>query len=329
SKLILNFLQIQPKVAKSPEKGISDSQIRRILEDNTKTLDSLDRKTHTISNTQKGIESKLKTIARDLSEIEIIENGIKQLEKLTADNFKTTAQGIKNLTSSIKSAEDRTDRAILGLSRTQQEIKQVLIQVDANQNKYELVINDVAKSVQERLGGLDALLKQGVLKELVNLGQSAKKLENSQKHIENKIGYLDELAALSSITANKVQLLEQGLRSLNVSQQLQLSAISETVQQVGSTTWQIDNKLGVLLSTQKNIERGLEECKKCHRHPGKDHHDAQREHEDSYGDLSYAPEYRHKEAAKPSSNSEHSSDYSNSNAEEASYLYQLWYGKDQ
>ncbi|XP_062142012.1 uncharacterized protein LOC133850065 isoform X1 [Drosophila sulfurigaster albostrigata] len=344
---------LPPRTTKAPEKGVSDPKIIRILEDNSKKLDILDRNTHTISNTQKGIENKLKAIARDLSEIEHIEDDLKKLEKLTADNFKSTAQGVKNLTNNIKSAEDRTDRAILGLSRTQQEIKQVLIQVDANQNKYEADLNNVAKSVHDHLDGLDSVLKQSVLKELVNLNQAAKKLENSQKHIENKIGYLDELAALTGITANKVQLLEQGVRSLNVSQQLQLSAISETVHQVGSTTWQIDNKLGVLLSTQKNIERGLEECKKCQRHPApepyhepkqyedsygepKQHEDSYAEpkqHEDSYAEPRYAPEYGRKEPSKSSSssssNSEYGSDYSNSNAEEASYLYQLWYGKDQ
>ncbi|XP_034474082.1 uncharacterized protein LOC117781435 [Drosophila innubila] len=306
------------------EKELGDSQILFMLEDNNKTLENLDKKAHGISNTQKGIESKLKSIGQELAVIGHVEDGLKKLETLTANNLKTTTDGIMNLTSTMYSAGNRTDRAINGLVRSQQEIKLVLIQVDANQSKYERDLNEVAKSVHNHIAGLDTLLKQSVLKELVTLGQTAKKLESSQKHIERKIGYLDELAALGGITANKVQLLEQGLRSLNISQQLQLSAIGETVHQVGSTTWQIDNKLGVLLSTQKNIERALEECKKCRRHHyGKDHYDEPKQPQEHYADPSY--DYGHKDTPKSSLRSDYGS---YSNAEETSSDYQLWYGKD-
>ncbi|KAL7740429.1 hypothetical protein ACLKA6_013223 [Drosophila palustris] len=315
----------QITTSQTTEKKLDESQITRILKDNSKTLDNLEKKADSIGNTQKGIESKLKSIGQELRGIQNVEEGLKKLEKLTENNLKTTVEGLKNLTSTVNSAGNRADLAISSLGKAQQEIKQVLIQVDANQSKYERNLNGVAKSVHDHIAALDTLLKQSVLKELVTLGQTAKKLESSQKKIENKIGYLDELAALSAITANKVQLLEQGLRSLNISQQHQLSAIGKTVHQVGSTTWQIDNKLGVLLSTQKNIERALEECKNCQRHHGKDHYNVPKPSQEHYADPSY--EYGHKDMSKTSSGSDYGSSYSN--AEEASYLYQLWYGKDQ
>lgn len=237
--------------------------IRRILDENTKVLRQLDNKAESIGNSQKGIENKLRLLGQDVAGIGRLEDGLKKLELTTAANFHQTANGIKNLTTSIRAAENKTDRAILNLTRGQLDIKQLIVKVDADQNKHERSLDQAAKSLNLRLAGLDNLLKQSVLKEIVALVQVAKKLEQSQRHIENKVGHLDELTALSGITANKVQQLEHGLRSINSTQQRQLAAIGQTVQQVGASTWQIDNKLGVLLSTQKNIERALVECKKC------------------------------------------------------------------
>lgn len=250
--------------------GSIDSHIISILEANTRALDGLELKAQGISNSQKGIEGKLKNIAQELSVIGDLEDGLKKLDVSSIKNFQFVASGLRNLTASIRAGEDRTDRAILGVSRTQQEIKQVLIQVDAKQNKYERDLSAVTKSVQQSLSALDNILKQSVLQELVSLGQTAKKLEQSQRHIENKIGYLDELTALSGITANKVQLLSQGVQSLNATQEHRLAAIGQAVHEAGAATWQIDSKLGVLLSTQKSIEHALNECKEKqqhHQHP--------------------------------------------------------------
>lgn len=250
--------------------GPIDLQIIRILEANTRALDGLEHKAQSISNSQKGIEGKLKNIAQELSVIGELEDGLKKIDASSIKNFQLVASGLRNLTADIRAGENRTDRAILGVSRTQQEIKQVLIQVDAKQNKYERDLSAVSKSVEQSLSGLDKLLKQNVLQELVSLGQTAKKLEQSQRHIENKIGYLDELTALSGITANNVQLLSQGVQSLNATQEHRLAAIGQAVHEAGAAAWQIDSKLGVLLSSQKSIVHALNECKEKkqhHQHP--------------------------------------------------------------
>ncbi|TDG42737.1 hypothetical protein AWZ03_010843 [Drosophila navojoa] len=297
----------------------SNAGIRRILDENTKVLRQLDNMAQGISNSQKGIEGKLRLLGQDVAGIERLEDGLKKLELSTAANFHLTAHGIRNLTSSIRAAENKTDWALLNLARGQQDIKQLISKVDANQNKQERSLDQAAKSVTLRLSALDNLLKQSVLKEVVALVQVAKKLEQSQRQIENKVGHLDELTALSGLTASKVQQLEHGMRSINSTQQRQLAAIGHTIEHVGASTWQIDNKLGVLLSTQKNIERALVECKKCfpsHKQPEHPH--------DRWEQPGYIS-YDHKEVNKPSSK-----EYENSydHADETSYLYQLWYGKD-
>ncbi|KRG03777.1 uncharacterized protein LOC6578109 [Drosophila mojavensis] len=297
----------------------SNASIRRILDENTKVLRQLDNKAQGISNSQKGIEGKLRLLGQDVAGIERLEDGLKRLELSTAANFHLTAHGIRNLTASIRAAENKTDWALLNLARGQQDIKQLISKVDANQNKHEHSLDQATKSVTLRLSALDNLLKQSVLKEVVALVQVAKKLEQSQRLIENKVGHLDELTALSGLTASKVHQLEHGLRSINSTQHRQLAAIGHTVEHVGASTWQIDNKLGVLLSTQKNIERALVECKKCfpsHKQPESPH--------DRWQQPGYIS-YDHKEANKPSSK-EYESSYDH--ADEASYLYQLWYGKD-
>lgn len=257
-----------------------DSQIIRILEANTRALDGLELKAQSISFSQKGIEGKLGNIAQELSVIGDLEDGLKKIDALSIKNFQLVASGLRNLNASIRAGEDRTDRAIYGVSRTQQEIKQVLIKVDAKQSKYESDLSAVTKSVQQSLSGLDNLLKQSVLRELVSLGQTAKKLEQSQRLIENKIGYLDELTALSGITANNVQLLSQGVQSLNATQEHRLAAIGQAVHEAGAATWQIDSKLGVLLSTQKHIEHALNECKQKQQH-----------HQHAYGPAPKQPSY--------------------------------------
>ncbi|EDW57521.1 desmoplakin [Drosophila virilis] len=318
----------QAAVAKHVEHGQNPNNdpIRRILEENTEVLQKLDIKAHSISNSQKGIENKLRLLGQDVAGIGRLEDGLKKLERVSESNFQQTANGIKILSASIRAAENRTDRAIVSLARGQQDIKQVLVKVDANQNRYERNLDQVAKSVHQHLSGLDNLLKQSVLKELVALVQLAKKLDHAQRHIEGKVNHLDELTALSSITANKVQHLELGLRSVNSTQQRQLAAIGQTVQQVGATTWQIDNKLGVLLSTQKNIERALVECKKCYREPEHKDHVKLPEHPQEHWEQPAYINYEHKDQHKTPSKPDYDSGYAN--ADEASYLYQLWYGKD-
>lgn len=273
----------------STESNSDDYQIRRILEENTQAVNRLELKANSISNTQKGIEGKLKNIAQELNVIGYLEDGLKKIDEATVKNFQLTASGLRNLTNAIAGSENRTNRAILGVSRTQQEIKQVLIQVDSKQNQYELDLNAATKSVQQNLSALDNLLKRSVLKELVSLGQTAKKLEQSQRQIENKIGYLDELTALSAITANKVQLLEQGVQSLNDTQLAKLACIGQAIHEVGATSWQIDSKLAVLLSTQKQIEGALDEYKKDKQHQQDSYESAPQQ--PSYSDSGYISDY--------------------------------------
>lgn len=279
----------EDKSGGSTDRTSGESQIRRNLEENTQAVNRLELKANSISNTQKGIEEKLKNIAKELNVIGGLENGLKKIDAANVKNFQLTASGLRNLTNSILGSENRTNQAILGVSRTQQEIKQVLIQVDAKQNQYEVDLNAATKSIQQNLSALDNLLKRSVLRELVSLGQTAKKLEQSQRHIENKIGYLDELTALSAITVNKVQLLEQGVHSLNETQLAKLAAIGQTVNEVGATTWQIDSKLGVLLSTQKKIEGALIECKK-HKEDQQNSYEAALQ-QPSYSDSGYISDY--------------------------------------
>ncbi|XP_064549138.1 uncharacterized protein LOC135435842 isoform X2 [Drosophila montana] len=307
-----------------PGENPSNAPIRRILEENNEALQKLDIQAHSISNSQKGIENKLRLLGQDVAGIGRLEDGLKKLERVSESNFQQTANGIRNLAASIRAAENRTDRAIVSLGRGQQDIKQVLVKVDANQNRYERNLDQVARSVHQHLSSLDNLVKQSVLKELVALVQLAKKLDHAQRHIEGKVNHLDELTALSSITANKVQHLEQGLRSINSTQQRQLAAIGQTVQQVGATTWQIDNKLGVLLSTQKNIERALVECKKSQ--PEHKDHPKLPEHPQEHWEQPAFVTYENKDQHKTPSKPDYDSGYTN--ADEASYLYQLWYGKD-
>ncbi|EDW03194.1 uncharacterized protein LOC6561633 [Drosophila grimshawi] len=299
---------------------LSTAQILRHLVENSETLQQIDSKTLGVSNSQKGIEQKLSLLGQDVAEIARLEDNLKKLVPCIAGKSQLTDNNIKTLTSSLHDAENRTVRAIDTLSRGQLDIKQGLTKADQNQKRHDLNLDQLGKSVHQRLNGLDNLVKQMVLKELVTLGQASKKLEQGQKLIESKVVHLDELAALSSITANKVYQLEQGLRSINSTQQYQLAAIGQNMQQLGATTWQIDNKLGVLLSTQKNIERAVVECKKCQpQHMDRNPH----EH---WQQPQFPQVYEHKDAQKTPVKTEYETSYAN--ADEASYLYQLWYGKD-
>ncbi|XP_017855130.1 uncharacterized protein LOC108608310 [Drosophila busckii] len=296
--------------------GAQIFQIVSLLESNGRSLNSLERRSDSISQSQKGIEVKLQLIGQDVVGISRVEEALKRLDLATASNFRSTASDIRNVTASIKEAETRTDRSIGNLARGQQEIKVVLAKVDANQIRNDRTLNEVARSVQNSIAGLDNLLKQTVLRELLALVQSAKKLEQSQRHIESKVMQIDQLAALTSITANKVNQLDQGIRALNNTQQQQLNGIGQILHKVGTTSWQIDHKLGVLLSSQKNIERALEDCKK-----------SQAPHKNYHAEPQAPHKNYHAEPQPPKSL--YDSAYEDTSYEDTSYLHQLWYGKDQ
>ncbi|KAH8404929.1 hypothetical protein KR222_010673 [Zaprionus bogoriensis] len=282
-------------IASGGEEKYGSDSLSAKLEEINQALHGLDVTAYSISNVQKGIEGKLKHIGQEVQVIGQLEDVLSQLDAQTANNFQLIARGIGNLTASIKAGENRTEGAIRGVGYVQEQIKQVLIQVDAKQGKYEANLNEVSHAVQRNLAGLDNLLKQSVLRQLLLLEQNSKSMEQTQRRIEHKIGYLDELAALSGITANKVQLLEQGVQSLNATQQRELASIGQAVHEVGATTWQIDSKLGALLSAQKNIERALDECKK-----------SQPQHKNAYETVQHKDNYA---PPQPYSDSSYIADY--------------------
>ncbi|XP_068146978.1 myosin-11-like [Drosophila tropicalis] len=290
-----------------------DHEILELLKKGDEELRKLNHKVHDLSNSQKGIEVKIKQQREQLEGITRLEEGLVKIQNDTAHSFQLTASGVKNLTANIRSFEAKNDKALQNLGKVELQIKEVIGKVDANQNKYENDIKGVSKSVEKRLDDLNKLLKQSIIEKLVSLDRTAKKLESTQKNIEQKALYLDELNELAGRANYKVDHLEQSLQQLNYTQNQRLTGISVSVHEVEVGVGHLDKKLAELLGNQQIIERILKDCNKW-KHPNKPSNPQniwtppQPDYGQSFGfqqeQVSYA------------------------SAEEAAYLHKLWYGKD-
>ncbi|EDW77255.2 uncharacterized protein Dwil_GK18185 [Drosophila willistoni] len=290
-----------------------DREILEILKKGDEELRKLNHKVHDLSNSQKGIEDKIKQQRDQLEGIVRLEEGLVKIQNDTAHSFQLTASGVKNLTANIRSFEAKNDKALQNLGKVELQIKEVIGKVDANQNKYENEIKGVSKSVEKHLDDLSKLLKQSVVEKLVSLDRTAKKLESTQKNIEQKALYLDELNELAGRANYKADQLEQGLQQLNYTQNQRLTGIAVSVHEVEVGVGHLDRKLVELLGNQQIIEKILKDCAKW-KHPNKPSNPEniwappQPDYSPSYG-------FQQKEVSYASS-------------EEASYLHKLWYGKD-
>ncbi|BFF94078.1 uncharacterized protein DMAD_11795 [Drosophila madeirensis] len=299
------------------DKSGGDRKIVRILTGISDQLEALDHKAIEVIKHQKGFEHKLKDQREQIVGLVRLEAGLVKLEQDTTDSFKLTATGVRNLTAIVKSSQSQNENAIRNLVKVENEIKRALRKVDAVENNHQEELSKVTKSVDKHLGEIEQLLKQGVIKELVSLDRKAKGLQQQQRNIEAKVVYLDELNALTSRANRKVDHLEQGLRSLNYTQAESLAGIEKIILAVHGDNSHIEHKLGALLSNQKNIERGLEVCKrKQHLHPGPGNGKP-------HTGYTPVPVHHSQPRQKPQ---EYQTSYATN--EETEYLYKLWYGKD-
>ncbi|XP_001356258.3 uncharacterized protein [Drosophila pseudoobscura] len=300
-------------VAVEQEEKSGDRKIVRILTEISAQLETLDIKATDVIKHQKGFEHKLKDQRDQIEGIVRLEAGLLKLEQDTVNSFQLTATGVRNLTAIINSSHSQNEKAIRNLGKVEIDIKRALGQVDAVQNKHEQELNKVAKSVDRHLEEIEQLLKQSVIREIVSLDRKAKGLQHQQRNIEAKVVYLDELNALTSRANQKVDQLQQGLRSLNYTQAESLDGIEKVILAVQGGSSQIDHKLGALLRNQKNIESTLDVCKRGHYA-----HTGNKKPQDRWSSA-----HQSQPRQKPT---EYETSYATE--EEAEYLYKLWYGKE-
>ncbi|XP_017050540.2 uncharacterized protein LOC108094468 [Drosophila ficusphila] len=273
----------------------------------------------TVKNVQKGIEEKFKHQRDEIDLIAALEVALSQLETKVHSSFDATASGVRNLTEIIRAVQSQNERSIQNLTNAEVDIRRVIGQFDVDQDKYEKILDALAASVKSQLAGIQQLIGQAVIGELIGLDNKAKVLQVQQRNIIGQVGHLEELNALANRANRKVNQLEWGLVALNRTQSENLNIIENTVHGVQVTSSQIDLKLGALLDNQKNIEKSLENCKR------KNPPDHKPQHGSTHPEPS--PNHQYKPEVKPEVNPGYESSYASQ--EEAEQLYKLWYNKGQ
>lgn len=210
----------------------------------------------------KGIEEKFRHQRDEIERIEGLETTLVKLETGILDSINITAAGVGNLTAFIEAAQAQNDQAIQNLTRVDGEIRNVLSDVEANQNKYEKDLDQVAASINTHLSEIEQLLRDAIVGGLTDLDHKTLILQQQQQEINGQVGHVQELNGLARQANYKLQQLECGLTKLNSSQTESLNTIKGSVIGIQVSSSQIDQKIGILLDNQKNIEKSLGGCSK-------------------------------------------------------------------
>lgn len=210
----------------------------------------------------KGIEEKFRHQRDEIERVEGLETTLAKLETGILDSINVTAAGVGNLTAFIEAAQAQNDQAIQNLTKVDGEIRNVLGDVEANQNKYEKDLDLVAASINTHLSEIEQLLREAIVGELIGLDHKTLILQQQQQEINGQVGNIQELSGLAGKANHKLQQLECGLTKLNSSQSESLNTIKGSVIGIQVASSQIDQKIGILLDNQKNIEKSLGGCAK-------------------------------------------------------------------
>ncbi|XP_068140187.1 uncharacterized protein MCAP_0864-like [Drosophila tropicalis] len=239
-----------------------DREIQEILKKGGEELKKLNHEVRDLANLQKGIEDKIKKQLDQVKGITRLEEDLVKLQNDTAHSFQLTASGVKNLTASIRSFEVKNNEALQNLNKSELQIKEVIVKVDANQNIHKNELKNVSKTVEKHLKDLSNSLKESISRELVSLEKTAKTMKLTQKNIDYKVLHLSELSDLTGRANYKVDELEQSLQLVNNTQTQRLADISQYVLKVDVGAEHLSKKLVQLLSNQKSIEKNLNDCTK-------------------------------------------------------------------
>ncbi|EDV32038.2 uncharacterized protein Dana_GF14239 [Drosophila ananassae] len=264
----------------------------------------------------KGIEEKFRHQRDEIERIEGLETTLVKLETGILDSINITAAGVGNLTAFIEAAQAQNDQAIQNLTTVDGEIRNVLSDVEANQNKYEKDLDQVAASINTHLSEIEQLLRDAIVGGLTDLDHKTLILQQQQQEINGQVGHVQELNGLARQANYKLQQLECGLTKLNSSQTESLNTIKGSVIGIQVSSSQIDQKIGILLDNQKNIEKSLGGCSKWRPYEQK----GDKSHE-VWTHPEHVSEYKPHQEHKPKFETTYPSE------EEATYLYKLWYGK--
>lgn len=251
----------------------SEKEAIAILKKNNEQVGKLIHIAHDVNGKTKSFEEKIKVLRAEIERIAELDKVLIKLEEKVVRSFQNTSAGLENLTAIVTATQSRNEQAIQNLTKVELEVRSALGQVDANQNKYEEDLNQVAASITTHLAEIDQLLRKAVIKELVGLDNKAKVLHQQQRSIDSQVGHLHELSALASRANLKINQLECGLTSLNNTQSKSLNSIESTARGIQVATHQIDDKLTVLLNNQKNIDKTLQNCKHRHQQPNPKPHE--------------------------------------------------------
>ncbi|KAH8335945.1 hypothetical protein KR074_009574 [Drosophila pseudoananassae] len=264
----------------------------------------------------KGIEEKFRHQRDEIERIEGLETTLVKLETGVLDSINITAAGVGNLTSFIAAAQAQNDQAIQNLTKVDGEIRNLVGDVETNQNKYEKDLDLVAASINTQLSEIEQVLRQAIVGDLIGLDHKALILQQQQQEINSQVGNIQELNGLAGQANYKLQQLECGLTKLNSSQAESLSTIKGSVIGIQVTSSQIDQKIGILLDNQKNIEKSLSGCSKWRPYEPKT---------DKAHEVWTHPEH----VSGYQSPQEHKTKFETTypSEEESAYLYKLWYGK--
>ncbi|KAH8255317.1 hypothetical protein KR038_000911 [Drosophila bunnanda] len=294
----------------------SEAEAVKVLKKSNEEVEKLVRIALDVNHKSKSFEEKIKILRDEIERIAELDKVLIKLEEKVVESFQDTSAGLTNLTAIVTATQNRNEQAIQNLTKVELEVRSALGQVDVNQNKYEKNLNELGTSINTHLAEIEQILKQAIIKELIGLDGKVKVLHRQQRNIDGQLGHLDELSGLADRANLKLSQLECGLTTLNSTQTKSLNSIENTVRGVQVATFQIDQKLGILLHNQKNIDKTLEDCKHRHQPHQKPH--------EIWTHSGYASDHKSQPEHKPGyQQSSHVSE------EEAEYLYKLWYGKGQ
>nr|XP_017108859.2 uncharacterized protein LOC108133437 [Drosophila bipectinata] len=264
----------------------------------------------------KGIEEKFRHQRDEIERIEGLEATLVKLETGVLDSINITAAGVGNLTSFIAAAQAQNDQAIQNLTKVDGEIRNLVGDVETNQNKYEKDLDQLAASINTHLSEIEQVLREAIVGDLVGLDHKALILQQQQQEINGQVGNIQELNDLAGQANYKLQQLECGLTKLNSSQSESLNTIKGSVIGIQIASSQIDQKIGILLDNQKNIEKSLGGCSKWRPYEPK----TDKAHE-VWTHPEHVSGYQSHHEHKPKFETTYPSEG------ESSYLYKLWYGK--
>jgi len=206
------------------------------------------------------------------------------LAKLTLTLEASSQNLVATLLNIFKQGEEyghRTEAELLELARLQEGTKELINVLEAKLDAYQRHVLHSSRNIDKSIDGLAKLITRTVLPQLNGLKCTFDSLETSQINVEVELKSLAGVKELNENLYHKLDVLENQLKQLNLTQEQRLDTLIASVKHLQPHSSQkVEAALRELIISQKRIELDLDECSRHQSYP-----------QYGYQDESYLPTY--------------------------------------